>query len=182
VPVTPLHILPTLAVYLLFSKRLHLFAFFSAAFLIDVEPMLYLLFGVPVPTIPLLLGGVSTGVHVVTHNLFGIVVFVAPAATVLAKGLERLRSFWLTVFRGAVWVNRSVKSIYFSALFGAGLHLGWDLTMHQDINLAFPIYSLPNPFVNQQSLDLIWNLSLLTILIVFMLSVIRRQKLFKTVP
>ena len=181
-PVTPLHVLPTLAAYLLASKRVHLFAFFSAALLIDVEPMLYLLFGVPVPKIPLLLGGESTGVHVITHNPFAIVILIAPSMPVLAKALERMKIFWLAVFHDAVWVNRSIRSTYFSALLGAFLHLGWDLTMHQDVNMAFPIYSLPNPFINQQSLDLIWNLSLLAVPVALMLNAMRRESLLKTVP
>ena len=181
-PVTPLHVLPTLAAYLLVSKRVHLFAFFSAALLIDVEPMLYLLFGVPVPKIPLLLGGESTGVHAITHNPFAIIILVAPSMTILAKALERVKRFWLTVFRDAVWVNRSIRSIYFSALLGAVLHLGWVLTMHHDINLAFLIYSVPNPFINQQSLDLIWNLSLLAIPLALMLNARCGEKLLKTVP
>lgn len=183
-PVTPLHLLPALALYFLFFRRLNLFAFFSATLLIDIEPMLYLLFDVPIPQIPLISGGYTpVGLHIITHNPFGIVLLVAPSMTILAKTLERMKSFWLTIIKNASWVDYSLRSVYLSALLGAFLHLGWDMTMHYDINLAFPLYYMPNPFVNHQVLDMVWNISLITAPVAFVLSIRRyREHPFNKIP
>ena len=44
-------------VYFLTYRYLHGLAFFFATFLIDTEPVLYMIFGVPQPRVPLLFGG-----------------------------------------------------------------------------------------------------------------------------
>jgi len=155
-PLTPFHIFPSGTVYLLTYRYLHGLAFFLATFLIDVEPVLYMVFGVPQPRVPLLLGGYTPmGLHMITHNPFAVIVLMAPIMTVLAKLLEWSKPFWLEILRGAEWVNYSWARTYLSALAGGFLHLGWDLTMHGDINLGFPFISLPNPFVNYTVLAII---------------------------
>jgi len=74
------------------------------------------------------------------------------------------RSFLLEIFSGAEWIKYSWKQTYLSALFGAFLHLGWDLTMHGDINLGFPFVDILNPFVNVQAYNLILQVSAIMIL------------------
>lgn len=164
-PLTPFHVFPAGTVYLLTYRYLHGLAFFSATFLIDIEPLLYMIFGVPLPRVPLLFGGyTSTGLHMITHNPFAVIVLIAPVMTVLAKLLELGKPFWLEIFRGAEWVNYSWAKTYLSALAGGFLHLGWDLTMHGDINLGFPFISLPNPLVNHTVLAIIGVVSVALIL------------------
>jgi len=164
-PPTPFHVFPSGAVYFLAYRYLHGLAFFLATFLIDIEPVLYMIFGVPTPRVPLLFGGYTPiGLHMITHNPFAVVVLVAPAMTVLAKLLELGKPLWLRIFKGAEWINYSWVRTYLSALAGGFLHLGWDLTMHGDINLGFPFISVPNPFVNYTVLAVIGMASVALIL------------------
>lgn len=165
-PLTPLHVLPGTTVYFLFFRRLNGLAFFFGTLLIDLEPLLYMFFRVDYPNVPLLLGGFAHhGLHMITHNPFSIVFLVAPAMVLLTRLVEfSTRGLLLEVFSGAEWINYSWKQTYLSALFGATLHLGWDLTMHDDINLAFPFVNIGNPFVNWQAFSLIFQISLIMIL------------------
>lgn len=182
-PFTPLHLLPALAFYFIFFRKIHSFAFFSATLLIDIEPALYIIFNVPIPQIPLIFGGYNPdGLHIVTHNFFGIVLIVAPAISILAKILEKKRKFWLRILRNARWVDYPLKTVFLSALLGAFIHLGWDLTINEDINMAFPFFYMPNIFVNHQVLDLVWNSSLVVIALSFIFSLKLRESPFRKVP
>ncbi len=164
-PLTPFHLLPSGVVYLLFYRRIHGLAFFSATVLIDLEPLLYWISGFPKGSFPLLLGGYAPfGLHALIHNPFGIFLVVAPSIAVLAKLLELGRTFWLQIFPNAEWINYSWKLTYFSAVLGGFVHLGWDVTMHGDINLGFPFTLMANPFINSQVAIWIGILSLVLIL------------------
>jgi hypothetical protein len=164
-PLTPFHVFPAGTVYLLTYRYLHGLAFFLATFLIDIEPMLYMIFGVPQPRVPLLFGGYApASLHMITHSPFAVIVLVAPAMTVLAKLLELGKPFWLEIFEDAEWISYSWARTYLSALAGGFLHLSWDLTMHGDINLGFPFTSLPNPFVSYTVLAVIGMASVALIL------------------
>ncbi len=165
-PVTPFHIIPGVAVYFLFFRRLNGVAFFFGTLLIDLEPVTYLFFNMDYPQIPLLLGGFATqGLHMITHNLFSVVFLVAPAMVLLTKLTElTAKGSLLQIFPSAEWINYSWKQTYFSALFGAFLHLGWDLTVHYDINLGFPFVNIPNQLVNAQAFSIILQASILMIL------------------
>jgi len=183
-PPTPFHILPAGTVYLLTYRYIHGLAFFLATFLIDIEPVLYMIFGVPQPRVPLLFGGYTPmGLHMITHNPFAVIVLIAPAMAVLAKLLELDKPFWLMIFNDAEWINYSWARTYISALAGGFLHLGWDLTMHGDINLGFPFISLPNPFVNYAVLAIIGMTSAALLLpSYFVGNKINRGSPFKKLP
>jgi hypothetical protein len=164
-PLTPFHLFPAGVVYFLFYRRLHGLAFFLATVLIDLEPILYWLLGFPAGGFPLLFGGyASFGLHALIHNPFGIFFVLAPLVAVLAKGLELRKNFWLLFFPDAEWVSYSWKRTYFSAVLGAMLHLGWDSTMHGDINLGFPFVLVANPFKSGQATVWIGVLSFVMIL------------------
>lgn len=166
VPITPFHLLPTAAVYFLVFRRLNGIAFFFGGLLIDLEPVLYMFFMVNYPQIPLLFGGFARqGLHMITHNPFSIVFLVAPAMVLFTKVAElTMHGFLVEIFPGAEWINYSWKHTYFSALFGAFLHLGWDLTVHYDINLGFPFVDIPNSLVNSQAFSTILLVSFIMIL------------------
>jgi len=183
-PPTPFHVFPAGTVYLLTYRYLHAIAFFLATFIIDVEPALYLIFGFPQPRVPLIFGGYTPrGLHMVTHNPFAVIVLIAPAMTVLAKLLELGKPLGLVIFRDAEWINYSWAKTYLSALAGGFLHLGWDLTMHGDINLGFSFISLPNPFVNYTFLTIIGMASVALILpSYFVGKKINRGSPFKKLP
>jgi len=165
-PVTPFHIIPGVTVYFLAFRRLNALAFFFGTLLIDLEPVVYWFLGVGYPQVPLLFGGFARqGLHMITHNPFSIVFLVAPAMLLLTKLVElTARPLLLGIFSGAEWINYSWKQTYLSALFGAFLHLGWDLTMHYDINLGFPFVDVQNPFVSYQAFSLILQVSFIMIL------------------
>ena len=182
---TPLHVFPATAVYLLFFRRLNELAFFLGTLLIDLEPVLYWVFSIDFPQIPLLLGGFAPqGLHMITHNPFSIIFLVAPAMVLLAKIVESTsRGFLFQIFSGAEWIEYSWKQTYLSALFGAFLHLGWDLTMHYDINLGFPFVNIPNPFVSLQAFYVILSVSFIMILPVYFIGKrINKTSPFKKLP
>lgn len=167
-PLTPFHLFPAGVVYLLFYRRLHGLAFFLATVLIDLEPILYWILGFPKGNFPLLFGGhASFSLHGLIHNPFGIFLILAPSVAVLAKLLELGRTFWLQIFSNAEWINYSWKLTYFSAVLGGFIHLGWDATMHRDINFGFPFTRIANPFINSQVAIWIGILSLAPILLAY---------------
>ena len=164
-PITPFHLFPAGVVYLLFYRRLHGFAFFLATSLIDLEPILYWVSGFPKGSFPLLLGGYAPyDLHALIHNPFGIFLILAPSMALLAKFLELGKPLWLQIFSNAEWMNYSWKQIYFSAVLGGIIHLGWDATMHTDINFGFPFINITNPFINSQVASWIGILSFVFIL------------------
>jgi hypothetical protein len=164
-PLTPFHLLPAGAVYLLFYRRLHGFAFFLATVLIDLEPIIYWISGYPRGSVPLLLGGYAPfGLHALIHNPFGICFALAPSMAVLAKLLELGKPFWLEILPDSEWIGYSWKLTYFSAVLGGFIHLGWDSTMHKDINFGFPFTYIVNPFINSTVAFWISILSLALIL------------------
>jgi len=150
----------------MFFRRLSGLAFFLGTLLIDLEPVLYLFFSINYPQIPLLFGGFARqGLHMVTHNPFSIVFLVAPAMVLLTKLVElTARGALFQIFSGAEWINYSLKQTYLSALCGASLHLGWDLTMHEDINVGFPFVHIRNLFINDQAFLIIPLVSFIMIL------------------
>ena len=164
-PMTPFHLFPAGVIYLLFYRRLHGLAFFLATLLIDLEPIIYLVLGFPKGSFPLLLGGyASFGLHVLIHNPFGIFFILAPSMVALAKLLELGKPLWLQVFPDAEWISYSWKLTYFSAVLGGFIYLGWDATMHRDINFGFPFMHIDNPFINSEVAIWIGILSFVLIL------------------
>lgn len=164
-PVTPFHLFPALPVYFIFYRRLNGLAFFMGTFLIDLEPFIYMFLDVPFPTVPLLFGGFARqGYHMITHNLFSVLIIVGPAMFMLTKFLELGKPLLLEIFPSAELVNYSWKRTYLSVLLGSFVHLGWDVTMHSDINLGFPFVDIVNPFVNSSAMSMIFWVSLVLIL------------------
>jgi len=100
----------------------------------------------------------------ITHNPFSIVVLVVPSMIFLTKFLELGKPLVLKISPSIEWVNYGWKRTYLSALLGSFLHLGWDVTMHDDINLGFPFVDVINSFANSQAAYLIFQASLVMIL------------------
>jgi len=170
-PLTPLHVFPAIPVYLLFYRRLSGLAFLLGTTLIDLEPILYTFFGVSFPQVPLLLGGFARqGLHTITHNPFSIILLVAPATVVMTKLAELAgRGILTELFPGIEWISYSWTHTYLSAVFGAFLHLSWDLTMHADVNLGFPLINFQNPFINYQTSITILQVSLVMIPVAYLI-------------
>jgi len=100
----------------------------------------------------------------ITHDPFSILIIVGPALFILTKFLELGKPLLLEALKNAEWVNYSWKRTYLSVLLGSFVHLGWDLTMHWDVNLGFPFVDVANPFVNSATSSMIFWFSLLLIL------------------
>ena len=101
----------------------------------------------------------------ITHNPFSVAFLVTPAILHLTKLTEsNAREFLLKIFPDAEWIKYSLKQTYLSALFGAFLHLDWDVTIHYDINLGFPFLDIPNPFISFQAFSIILLASFVMIL------------------
>lgn len=150
-PITPFHLFPAGAIYFLCHRRLHGIAFILASVLMDIEPVLYLVLGSPMGSFPLLLGSyVPMSLHWVTHNPFAVFLVMAPFTTILARSLELARPLWLQIFSKAEWVDYSWRLTYLAAILGGFVHLGWDSTMHGDVNFGFPFTRISNPLINSQ--------------------------------
>jgi hypothetical protein len=160
-PLTPLHLLPALAVYFVIQKRINLFAFMAGTLLIDIEPLVYSII-VPEFSFSLLDGtSIYLGLHTITHNPCGVLFIVGPVMGWVGLLLQRWRkiaSFFLGNSK-----RGGAKVAYFSAVTGGFLHVGWDVTMHLDINLAFPFFQLGNPFVSDFWLDAVFIASLIAL-------------------
>ncbi len=170
-PVTPFHVFPAIDLYFLLYRRLNGVAFFLGNLLIDLEPFLYVFFGVGFPQVPLLLGGFARqGFHMITHNPFSIILLVAPVMVLLTKLVEVAgHGVLVWFFPDAEWIRYSLIETYLSAILGAFLHLGLDLTMHRDVNLGFPFVDIPNSFINLQASNLILPISLIVIPVAYVL-------------
>jgi hypothetical protein len=170
---------------MLFYRRLNGLAFFFATLLIDLEPVIYLLFGVPFPQIQLLFGGFARqGYHMITHNPFSIIVLVAPSMVLLAKLTESFgRRALYALFPGAEWAHYSWFHTYLSALLGGFLHLGWDITLHHDVNVGFPFVDILNPCINSLAYSLVFPISLIMIPIAYIIGKrINQGSPFKKLP
>lgn len=165
-PVTPFHIIPATTVYFLLFRRLNGIAFFIGTLLIDLEPVCYVFLGLPFPQINLLNGDVARqGFHMITHNPFSIILLVGPALLLLTKSIEPvMRRSALKIFPDIQWMSYSWKTTYLSVLAGTFLHLGWDITLHYDVNLGFPFIDILNPFVNFHAFLLILAISFILII------------------
>jgi len=155
----------------LFYRRLSGVAFLFGTLLIDLEPVLYVFLNFDFPQVPLLLGGFARqGFHMITHNPFSIIVLVAPVMVLLTKLVEVAGRGVLTkVLPNVEWMRYSLVQTYLSAVLGAFLHLGWDITMHTDVNLGFPFIDIPNSFINLQASNLILPISLIMIPVAYIL-------------
>jgi len=140
--------------------------------------------GIPFPTVPLLFGGVARqGLHMITHNPFSIVAIVGPAIFMLTKFLELGKPLVLKILPSVEWVDYSWKRTYLSVLLGCFLHLGWDVTVHEDINLGFPFVDLGNPFSNPDATSMILRVSLVLIIPAYFVGKrINRGSPFKKLP
>jgi hypothetical protein len=128
--------------------------------------MAYVFLGLPFPQITLLNGDPARqGFHMITHNPFSVILLVGPALLLLTKSTEPvIRHLANSALPNIEWVSYSWKATYLSVLAGTFLHLGWDITLHYDINLSFPFADTLNPFVNSQAFFLILAVSLIMII------------------
>ena len=130
-PFTPYHLGPGLLFGLLLLSFLDFPTFLIANVIIDIEPLLVMVFGLPYP------------LHGFFHSLLGGTLVAVPLAFVMHKIRNKLTPL-LSVFK----INQQVsfKKILAAALSGIYLHIFLDSLSYQDIQPFFP--SSYNPFLN----------------------------------
>jgi membrane-bound metal-dependent hydrolase YbcI (DUF457 family) len=139
-PFTPFHLGPALFLGLLLLGFLDFPTFLIANVIVDVEPLLVLVFGLDYP------------LHGFFHSFLGGTV----VALVLALVMNRIRgtiSPLLALVR--LEQRSSLKSILCASMSGVYLHILLDARMYGDIRPLYPIDA--NPFLIQTTLPGLWE-------------------------
>jgi len=139
-PFTPFHLGPGLFLGLLLLRFINFPTFIVANVIVDVEPILVLLFGLDYP------------LHGFFHSFLGGTLI----ALVLAFIMNRIRkaiSPLLAFFR--LEQKSSLNSIFLAALSGVYLHILLDAMMYVDIQPLYPLEA--NPFFIQTALPGLWE-------------------------
>lgn len=132
-PFTPFHLGPALAIGLPFRRYVHLPTFIVANVLLDVEPLLVVLFRLDYPLhgyLHTLLSALAVGL------ILGIVMF----------NLERPIQPLYRKIKLETNNALKLKSFLFAGVFGTMLHVLFDSFMHSDIQPFFPLSA--NPLLN----------------------------------
>ena len=155
-PFTPLHLGPALLVALIMYPLLDIPTFLLASVIIDFEPLIILIIGLPQP-----LHGQyhSLTLGIVPALFVGIIMYFVKSFTnplmvrLKLPQTSRIRVYLLSAFTG-VW-----------------LHVITDALMYQDINLAYPLSG--NPLFGILDTSLVIRISLLAFPMSFIIYLIR---------
>jgi membrane-bound metal-dependent hydrolase YbcI (DUF457 family) len=134
-PFTPYHLGPALFFGLLFLSFLDFPTFLAANVVVDIEPLLIMVFGLPYP------------LHGFFHSLLGGTLVALPLSFVMHKIRNKITPF-LSFFK--IEQQVSYKKILAAALSGIYLHILLDSVSYSDIQPFFP--SSYNPFLNTGAL------------------------------
>lgn len=139
-PLTPLHLIPGLVIYLLLFSYVDLLALALAVVFIDIEPIANLLMFK------------SSPLHGPFHSLVGALLIATPALILACRLLERRTNAIVRAFRIIGWNPKarrvSLITTAFSAYLGVGTHLILDYQMHPDVSVFYP-FSSGNPFLSE---------------------------------
>lgn len=126
-PVTPLHLGIGACCKAVGQKRFSFMIFAGTQVLMDIEPLLGLIYGWPY-------------LHIFTHNLIG-ATLIGSLAFVIGKPISQ----WIlhTVFKSSDWMI-SWKTAVISAYIGSYSHIFLDAFMHHDVYFFYPLI-LKNP-------------------------------------
>ncbi len=152
VPFTPLHIGPSSWLGLGFFKKISLPGLFIGSVIIDVEPIIVLIFNLNYP------------LHGYLHTYFG--AFVMGLATVLiCYSFQSVFSQILTFF--SLNQESNNQAIVFGAFLGTFSHILLDSFLYPEMNPFFPI--IGNPFFNVLPSGFIYGFCLLSFIPGFIL-------------
>jgi membrane-bound metal-dependent hydrolase YbcI (DUF457 family) len=131
-PFTPLHLGPALAVGLPLKKYIHLPTFIVANVILDIEPLIVLMFGLDYP----LHGYLHTFLSAITVGLLlGFTMF----------KIERpLKGLYLKI-QLETGKTLPLTSFLIAGVFGAALHVIFDALLYPEMHPLFPLAT--NPFL-----------------------------------
>ncbi len=128
-PFTPFHFGPALLFGLLFFKRLHFPTFLIANVVVDLEPLLILLFGLGLPF------------HGFFHSFLGAAILALVLGTVMLTSDKVTRKITAPL---ELVQRASAKSVFLASFAGVGMHILLDSVLYADIKPFFPLSA--NPF------------------------------------
>lgn len=134
-PFTPFHLGPGLLVGLLFLRYIDFLTFLVASVIVDLEPLLVLIFNLDYP------------LHGFIHSLVGGTIIAILLIGVMSKVREPISPL-LSFFK--IEQKSSFKSILLASLSGIYIHILLDSRMHSDIRPFYPLDF--NPFLGRGSL------------------------------
>lgn len=132
-PFTPLHLGPALAIGLPLRKYLHVPTFILANVVLDIEPLLVVLFRLDYP------------LHGYMHTLLSAVAVGLILGFVMFRLETSIKPFYRKTKLEAD-NNLRLKSFLLAGIFGTTLHILFDSIMHSDIQPFFPLSA--NPLLN----------------------------------
>ena len=133
-PFTPIHLGAGLAAKALGQRQFSLMIFAGSQVLMDIEPLLGIIYGWPV-------------LHGVTHTLGG-ALLIGTIAALIGKPISQ----WvLRYFRYDKW-SMVWRNGFISAYIGTFSHIGLDAIMHSDMNPLLPI-QYGNPWLITITVD-----------------------------
>ena len=138
-PLTPFHLGPGLLIGLLLFSYIDFPTFLVASVIVDVEPILVLIFDLDYP------------LHGFFHSFLGgtLVAFLVAALMIrIGESFSPLLSF----FR--LEQKSSVKNVLLASLSGIYIHILLDSRMHMDIKPFYPLDF--NPFLSSSTLPGLW--------------------------
>nr|BDD44356.1 hypothetical protein 8 [bacterium] len=127
-PFTPFHFGPNLWIGILFINFINVGAFFLSNIIIDIEPLIVMLFNLDYP------------LHGYMHCYLAVTIVAFPCAYIYKKCLKPINII-LKIFKFAQ--ESSFKSIYFSFLSGFYFHIFLDSILYKDITPFFPFQFKP---------------------------------------
>jgi membrane-bound metal-dependent hydrolase YbcI (DUF457 family) len=139
-PFTPFHLGPALLLGLLLLRFIDFPTFLIANVIVDVEPLLVLVFGLDYP------------LHGFFHSFLGGAI-VALVLTLVINRIRETVSPLLAFFR--LEQRSSLRSILLAALSGVYLHILLDARMYGDIRPLYPLEA--DPFFIQTALPGLWE-------------------------
>jgi len=134
-PLTPFHLGPGLLIGLLLLSYIDFATFLVASVIIDVEPIIVLIFDLDYP------------LHGFFHSFLGGTIVAFLLAAVMSKARESLSPLLLSF---KLEQKSTFKNILLASLTGIYIHILLDSRMHRDIRPFYPLDF--NPFLSSSTL------------------------------
>jgi len=142
VPFTPLHLGPALAIGLPLRKHIHTPTFIIANIIVDIEPLITLIFNLNYP------------LHGYLHTLMGAFI-IGLILGYLMHLLERVLSLLWKKLHLVCKTSLNLKAFIIAGTSGTILHVLMDSPLYYDIK---PLYPIPiNPFYNPRLTVIIYE-------------------------
>lgn len=136
-PLTPLHLIPGLVMYLLLVPYVDLLALAIAVVFIDIEPIAHLFIFRSGP------------LHGLFHSLLGALLIATPVLILICRFIEMRTDIIVKAFKIVGWNPKvrlvPLRTTVLSVYLGITSHLVLDYWMHSDVPVFYP-FDFGNPF------------------------------------